>query len=231
MNSIPKISIKVEDALSLSEMKNLDYYAIENYHLPIELMMENAGFGLARIVANKARKEDRIWVGIGPGNNGGGGLVAARRLLGWGFEIFLDIPDDNLKELPQKQLERAKAFGAKVHAVGKPDIFIDAYFGFSQRLPLPRVYMNSISGINKSVCLKVSLDIPSGISKDPDIEYFKADIICTLAAPKKILFSNHLNAQIYIVDLGIPRKVYEELDLSFKIPFEESSIFEMIKED
>jgi len=45
--------------------------AVENYHLPIELMMENAGLHLARLVTTVVHPGSTVNIGIGNGNNGG----------------------------------------------------------------------------------------------------------------------------------------------------------------
>lgn len=47
LSIFPEVKVKKEDALTLSEMKRLDEYAINKFHLPIELMMENAGYHFA----------------------------------------------------------------------------------------------------------------------------------------------------------------------------------------
>lgn len=93
--------IKIEDiaTLPIEKFREMDYLAVEKYHLPIELMMENAGLNLARLAASFLPEREEILIGIGTGNNGGGGLVAARRLAAWGYPVFLDIPDNDLKEL------------------------------------------------------------------------------------------------------------------------------------
>ncbi len=85
-------------ALSLESFKKMDYLAVEKYDLPIELMMENAGLQLARLIALKATKNSKITIGVGNGNNGGGGLVAARRLAAWGYDVYLDLAVDITKE-------------------------------------------------------------------------------------------------------------------------------------
>jgi NAD(P)H-hydrate epimerase len=68
----------------------MDYYTLEKYDLSIELMIEYAGLQLARLIALKATKTSKITIGVGNGNNGGGGLVAARRLAAWGYDVYLD---------------------------------------------------------------------------------------------------------------------------------------------
>ncbi len=123
----------------------MDALAIQNYALPIELMMENAGLQLALLVSSNASRENTIGIGAGPGNNGGGGLVAARRLAGWGYRVFIHIPDESLKPLPAIQYKRAISFGANPDPLVEPAIFADAYFGFSQRLPLPTPLLPNIT--------------------------------------------------------------------------------------
>ena len=139
-----------EKALELEDFKAMDYYAVENYHLPIELMMENAGLQLANLVANYVNKEQNILIGIGNGNNGGGGIVAARRLSAWGYKVYLDLVSDIDKELPKNQLDRALAFGVKLTTPTNIHVWVDAYLGFSQRFPLPSPYLERIEKANRS---------------------------------------------------------------------------------
>ena len=111
---IPEINITDKNHIRLDRFREMDYLAVDKYDLPIELMMENAGLNLARLAATLLPDSGKIMIGIGTGNNGGGGLVAARKLSGWGFRVSLNIPDLKLKELPALQLERALAFGSKL---------------------------------------------------------------------------------------------------------------------
>ena len=52
----PEINIQKEKALELDSFRYMDYYAVNNYNLPIELMMENAGLQLANLVASFIEK-------------------------------------------------------------------------------------------------------------------------------------------------------------------------------
>ena len=47
----PEIVYPIEKALELKDFREMDYYAVSKYYLPIELMMENAGLHLARYVS------------------------------------------------------------------------------------------------------------------------------------------------------------------------------------
>ena len=202
----------------------MDYLSIEKYNIPVELMMENAGLNLAKLTASLVQKSDKILIGIGTGNNGGGGLVAARRLAGWGYKVFLHLPDKNLKALPQLQLKRALAVGVKTGSVETPGIFIDAYLGFSQRLPLSAKFMEAIEKMNALDCKKISLDIPTGFNRQTAVLLFKPDIILTLAAMKIELLPLLNSTQIFIADLGLPAAIYKEFGVMQPPQFQESGV-------
>lgn len=215
---------KHTETLSLASFKEMDYLAVEQYDLPIELMMENAGLQLARLIAMSASKKFKIQIGIGNGNNGGGGLVAARRLSAWGLDVYLDIPVAITKELPAKQLRRALLFGAKKETTAAPDIWVDAYLGFSQRLPLSAIFLERIQAANTSTALRISLDIPMGISIDLKQPMFNANQVLTLAAPKDILNMLPSETDIRIADLGIPQAIYKKFGIPMPSFFEHQII-------
>lgn len=224
---ITTVNISKTQALDLTRFKEMDYFAVENYGLPIELMMENAGLQLANLIANSTDSTDAvIQIGIGNGNNGGGGLVAARRLAAWGFKVHLDLSTKIDKELPLKQLERAQKFGVQVSSTDHPDIWVDAYLGFSQRLPLSSFLLERIALINNSSSLRISLDIPTGFLGDLAKPYFQAHKVLSLAAAKKILYQLPQESEIYIADLGIPDKVYQQFGITAP-PFHQSNILKL----
>lgn len=226
MLKYPQIKYPKEKAFELDRFREMDYYAVNNFNLPIELMMENAGLQLANLVANFATKKQTIRVGVGNGNNGGGGLVAARRLAAWGFDVYLDIFTEITKELPATQLKRALKFGVRRENIPNPDIWIDAYLGFSQRLPLNSSLLQIIEKANSSSATKISLDIPTGFMGDINTPHFEADKVLSLAAPKTILYNLNLNTEIYIADLGIPKEVYRKFGTD-DLPFQKSNILKL----
>lgn len=214
--------------LPIEKFREMDYLAVENYHLPIETMMENAGLNLARLATSILPERGEILIGVGTGNNGGGGLVAARRLAAWGYPVFLDIPDKNLKELSTSQLEKALKFGAKIKKSENPWLFIDAYFGFSQRLPLPANFEKAIKIANQLTCPKISLDLPSGFDRQTSISLFKPDVILTLAAMKTELLPLVSEVQLFVADLGIPFSAYKSFGTSIPGVFRTTSLVKII---
>ena len=195
--------------LTIDQFEEIDNLAIQNFALPIELMMENAGLHLAHLVSSRANRTDHINIGVGPGNNGGGGLVASRRLAAWGYQVHLLIPDRILKPLPSLQLGRAQAAGADLSPSPSPKIYVDAFFGFSQRLPLPHIFLSAIQKANSSTAFKISLDLPSGFNKLTGESSFNPDLILTMAAPKTELLKFGFGPNLLIADIGIPKDLYE----------------------
>lgn len=221
---IPDITINQNDHLPVEKFKEMDFLAVNEYHLPIELMMENAGLHLARLISHILPDPGTVLIGIGPGNNGGGGLVAARRLSAWGYRVMLDIPVKELNPLPETQLTRALAFGAEIDTIDNPDVFVDAYLGFSQRLPLATTIQDSVDTGNQFSCIKISLDLPTGFNKISGETVFKPDMILTLGAMKSELIKLTGITELYIADLGIPAIVYKSFHISYPPEFRISGL-------
>jgi NAD(P)H-hydrate epimerase len=83
---------------SASEMRELDRSAIEEYGIPGMVLMENAGLGTVLMMEKELGPAANSFtlILIGPGNNGGDGLVIGRHLHQRGCEpvfIFLVAPE------------------------------------------------------------------------------------------------------------------------------------------
>lgn len=204
----PLIEASKIRTLSLEAFKEMDYYAVNNYNLPVELMMESAGLQLARLTATVASPGASVLVGVGPGNNGGGGLVAARRLEAWGYRVHIQVPLSIQHTLIKDQLSRTISYGVEKVVESQYDVVLDCLFGFSQRLPLPEKVNELIQLMNSMKARRVSLDIPTGISENGDHVRFRAQKVLTVAAPKTILLNHIDEYELYIADVGIPTEVY-----------------------
>ncbi len=81
--------------VTVDEMRELEARAEREYGLTSHILMENAGKSAAEILVeymskqhSKSRREvHEMLVLVGPGNNGGDGLVMARHLEQWGAHI------------------------------------------------------------------------------------------------------------------------------------------------
>jgi len=213
---VPNYTPEAHELLELSTFKKLDYRA-EECDIPVRLMMEQAGFQTARLAASYVKPSQKILIGAGPGNNGGGGLVAARRLKAWGYEVSLHLPRAGGNELFNEHLFRCRKQGISYRPDWEAEVFVDAYLGFSQRQPLEHDYELAVSRMNESPAIVVALDIPTGYA-DKGVS-LKPDCIVCLAAPKKILLPYLQSIPVYIADLGIPGSIYREFGFNRTIPF------------
>jgi NAD(P)H-hydrate epimerase len=82
--------------LSAAQMRALDRAAIDKLGLPGLVLMENAGRGVAEIIAREKPRLTGLDVRVvcGAGQNGGDGFVIARHLLerGAAVQVFLAMP-------------------------------------------------------------------------------------------------------------------------------------------
>jgi len=112
-------------------------------------MMERAGAAVAEAIVSRAAPIDgkRVCVLVGPGNNGGDGLVAGRILSEQGAQVGFylvksrDEPDDNLTAVRERNLLVALAGDDQRGRVLKnllatADVVIDAVLGTGFVLPL-----------------------------------------------------------------------------------------------
>ena len=77
-------------AITTSQMMEVDRLMVDSYHIALSQMMENAGRDLAEMARRTLHgqvREHPITILCGPGNNGGGGMVAARHLHDWGAHV------------------------------------------------------------------------------------------------------------------------------------------------
>src|SRR5271169_6143590 len=63
-----------------AEMREIDRATTERFGVPSLTLMENAGSAIAQFILEHYRNANRIAVVCGKGNNGGDGLVVARKL-------------------------------------------------------------------------------------------------------------------------------------------------------
>ncbi|HUV57951.1 MAG TPA: NAD(P)H-hydrate epimerase, partial [Acidimicrobiales bacterium] len=80
------ISSNIAPSVSARQMREIDDLVIRTFDITLAQMMENAGRSLAELVIDQYQVSS-VTVLVGPGHNGGGGLVAARHLFNRGVEV------------------------------------------------------------------------------------------------------------------------------------------------
>jgi hydroxyethylthiazole kinase-like uncharacterized protein yjeF len=169
-------------------MRAIDGWAIAERGVPSLELMEAAGTAVARAV-EELQPQGPVRVVCGKGNNGGDGLVAARYLAEWGFEVeaVLLWPVGELSEDAAANLKR---FGGSVverpadpaAALAGSGAIVDAIFGTgfegAPRDPAATV----IEAINGAGAPVVAADIASGVNASSgEIEGVAVDATATVA--------------------------------------------------
>ena len=223
-------------ALTTDQMREVDRLMAEEFGIQLVQMMENAGRNLALLAGRILSDEDEtdalqdrpIVVLAGRGNNGGGGLAAARHLLNWGawVQIVLTHPPGEFPEgVTRDQLSTLRRMDAPLAWADEgwelppADLVIDALIGYGlSGHPRGRA-ADLIQLANSSVAPILSLDAPSGLDTtsgrlcDPHIA---ASVTMTLALPKQGLLQPQARAasgQLFLADIGVPPTLYERLNL------------------
>lgn len=195
------------DYLTRDQIQAVDDLAVAS-GMSIMQMMENAGRSLAAFCAKLNPK--KVSIVYGKGNNGGGGLAAARFLKLKGIKIEIIAASANNNHIVKQQLKLLN-INHSDNITG--DVVIDALLGYNIKGDPRDDYAKLIEKMNSSDSKIVSLDLPSGI--DPNkgeiyTPFVKSDYILSLALPK-LAHKNFDN--VYLVNIGIPNYIYEELHL------------------
>ena len=213
-------------AITTKQMAEVDRLMIEEYHIELLQMMENAGRNLADCaqLMLKDKTNPSVMVLCGAGNNGGGGLVAARHLLNRGLKVSVVLigAENHLKEIPAHQWQILRKMGEGASEPGDisaSDLVIDAMIGYGlqghPREPAAR-WIKELNAANTPV---LSLDVPSGLDASRGIPLepcVRADATLTLALPKTGLLTAEAKdyvGELYLADISVPPQLYRSLRL------------------
>ena len=214
------------------QMIEVDRLMIEEYHIELIQMMENAGRCLAIVARDVFLDNDpenkSICILAGTGGNGGGALVCARRLSNWGanVSVVLTGEDKNMTKVPKHQLDILRRMGVRISVAEiydeEFDLIVDGIIGYSVSGDPYGTAKEMIDWANMSRTKVLSLDTPSGLDLTTGIIYsptIKADATLTLAMPKKGLFTNTSSdyvGALYLGDISVPPRLYGEDSLGLK---------------
>jgi NAD(P)H-hydrate epimerase len=234
---IPRCARDAVPWISVAQMREVAAIAIG---LSLQRMMENAGAALAWMACAMLGGDvagRRIAVLAGRGGNGGRGLVAARRMIGWGayIEVRTAGAGDELAPVPLEQLrlfERMHASDAVgASGLSSAELFIDAILGYSQHGNPHGIAAELVATRNGARVL--SLDVPSGLELEHGTigsPAVCAEATVTLALPKVALrleTALPLVGELYLADISIPAIVYEGLGIPYLSPFSRGPIVKL----
>ncbi|MEW5857851.1 MAG: NAD(P)H-hydrate dehydratase [Cyanobacteriota bacterium] len=112
----------------------------------------------------------RVGVLVGPGHNGGDGLVVARELHFQGYEVVIYRPIAKLKELTSQHAQYAESLGIpcveEIEPLQECDLIIDGLFGFGLERAIAEPIFSAIHQLNQWSKPVISIDLPSGLHTD-----------------------------------------------------------------
>lgn len=213
---------------NVTEMKNLDRRAIEELGIPQEILMENAGEAVYfAIMRGFGIRNKKFVVFCGVGNNGGDGLVVARKLHSNGAKVEVLLLGDKakLKGATRKNFEIILRMPIKIYEIGSVeqvkstilhcDAIVDAIFGTGLIREVGGIYRDAIQLINKSGKRVISVDIPSGVNGDTGQVMgiaVKADSTITFGLPKigNVLYPGYEHCgNVYLSHISFPPFLYD----------------------
>ena len=213
--------------VTVEEMRALEAEAGQQYGLTSPTLMENAGKSAAELLAQEIRKErplidQEFLLLIGPGNNGGDGLVVARYLAQWGGRISLYYWKDQRLVVHGEDVEEHATAERLESAIQRSQYILDALLGTGRSRDLPddmRALLKRISAEREQrTSLRiVAIDLPSGMNADTgevDFATLAADLTITLACPKQGFFffpGRSYIGQLLIGSIGLPPDLEEHL--------------------
>ncbi len=224
--------------LALAEqIQRLDQSAINDHEIPGIVLMENAGKSTVDCLIKRYGdpKGRLVVIFIGPGNNGGDGLVMARHLHQLGADIVVYILVD-----PQKLTGDALVNYQLVNDLSIKVVFVndakqlyslslngsmvvDALFGTGLKRRVEGIYGEVINRINQADSPVIAVDIPSGIASDTGQVLgvaIQADLTVSYALAQPghyCLPGKGLVGELVVVDIGIPSQLIAEADLHIEL--------------
>ena len=199
-----------------NEVNTLDTKCYEKYHLSEDILMEHAALSIYTHIKS-IKKNKKLLIVCGSGNNGAYGVVLAR-LLYVEFDIDLYLYSNAKSEIAKLQIKRTKSLGVNIISKLEEkdyDIVVDCLFGSGLNRDLNQEAIETIKKLNNLHGYKIACDIPSGLNSDGQITSvcFNADSTITMGAYKKCLFSDYAKdytGKIIKANLGIHNSLYED---------------------
>ena len=186
-------------AVTAEQMRRLEQHAVEA-GVSLDELMENAGRAVAHeVVAHLGEALGaRVVVLVGPGNNGGDGLVAARRLTELGVTVRAFVVAGSGD--PAGKRSAAAAAGVHVELVRDEagidalrsalqwaDAVVDAVLGTGASRPIDETLGRALAVVQQAGLPIVAVDLPTGMNADTgrfDPNGLRADVTLALGYPK-----------------------------------------------
>lgn len=194
--------------LTSDEMRAWDGSAVGS-GVPERVLMENAGRAAAGVVA-RAFPTGTVVAVIGPGHNGGDGVVMLRTLAAWGREVIA-VPA-GIEALPPPLLSgwEVPVQPDLATACRGASVIVDAVLGTGARGAPRAAAAEAIRAMGESGLPVIALDGPSGVDlTDGSVagDAVNADLTIAFGAPKSGLLlhpGRGFAGRVIVVEIGFP---------------------------
>ena len=218
----------MKKVMTVEQMRAIEQ-AADASGLTYDKMMENAGKSIATAILEYWPEAERwsVTILVGPGNNGGDGLVVGHYLQEAGAKVSIYLTkertekDENLQRITRHGCPVTTAENDTRHKVlrdliSSTDLLVDSVFGTGFKPPIKGDAKKILAFVNKvleerdSKPYIVAVDCPSGVDCDSGEiagESLVADLTVTLAAAKPGLLrfpGAEYVGEILVGDIGIP---------------------------
>ena len=210
----------MNELLSTTEMAEADRLAVAA-GVPSLDLMERAGAAVAEVAGRMVGIGARILVLAGPGNNGGDGFVAARRLAEQGYRVRLALLGDRGALKGDAAHMAARWHGAcepvVPAAIRDCDLIIDGLFGAGLSRAITGPAADAIAAVNACGIAVLAIDVPSGLdgsSGAPTGPVVTAARSVTFFRRKPghlLLPGRSLCGEVTLADIGIPTAVLDAI--------------------
>jgi len=239
-------TVRAVPTVTAAQMAEVDRVTIEDLHIPVDVLMENAGRQIAaaaRAFLGGTVVGKRVIGLVGSGNNGGDAAVALRHLVNWGARVCAEVaaPQERLRETTRHQISRLLLATtweiATVHDASwsglrdlDADLLIDGLLGYSAK-GAPRETVATIIGAASASRVPIlAVDLPSGIEPDTGAapgEAIHAAATVTLALPKHGLVSAKAHdyvGELLLADIAIPHAAFARIGVDTRRLFEQGDL-------
>ncbi len=186
--------------------------------MPVAALMEKAATAVASRIKQLYPNPQKISTLVGPGHNGGDGLVIARELHLAGYQVSIYLFNETAsKDLTKQHLKYTQylkiPLNQSIEQILETDLIIDGLFGYGLTRQISGELFELINQVNSSNIPIVSIDIPSGINSDTGETMgiaIKAKRTFCLGLWKIGHFQDQALSnlgEIELIDIGIPEVV------------------------
>lgn len=211
-------------SIGAGQMNQMVMLATGKFGLDGRVLVEHTGRNLAKLVEHEA-PEGPILVVAGRGNNGSGGLAAARLLGLRGRRVWV-VPTheaDNYSGTPREQLEYLRHVPTVRVKTSLPKMkyacVIDAAIGTNLEGPPRGRTLDVVTVLNNlhDGCCVISLDVPTGMDADDGSvpgAVVAAGMTLAVGLPKRGVRPGGKVGRLFLGDIGLPPGVHEAMGLS-----------------